>query len=334
MPKNDTIGALFFHMLDFFNAFCLRTNQNTRDESLPAMDYYLYNVNPMELQPVLTKTNPGLADSTFDRIDVADLTGKYGLLEIVRAFTPLLKPQENNLHATLVMLTQATPGDIEAFVEKDCKDHNISLRPKEQNSILRLVPMATAESCKDMEPWDAFHTAAHGGAGGQRYLEWTRTSTGKGKGQEYVSWKPTLAGTPTSADKGKGKEREDIATKTDFSDYSNMTVPGLYTRLEYLNKRLSPEMKAHLTDEEKVYLQRDTVETMARLRYQQELESRQADELEEQAKQGLAKALEEAQDEVEDGIVWDGDQDTDVDDGDERGEGPIKGLGWLLGYGN
>lgn len=332
MPKNDTIGALFFHMLDFFNAFCLRTNQNTRDESLPAMDYYLYNVNPMELQPVLTKTNPGLADSSFDRIDVADLTDKYGLLDIVRAFTPLLKPQEDNLHATLVMLTQATPEDIDTFVEKDCKDHNIGLRPKTQNSILRLVPIATAESCKDMEPWDAFHTAVHDGAGGQRYVEWTRTSggKGKGKGKEYVAWTPTLAGTPTPAGKGKEKEREDIATKTDFSDYSNMTVPGLYTRMEDLNKRLTPEMRAHLTDEEKVYLQRETVETMARLRYQQELESRQAHELEEQAKQGLARAL----DEELDGIDWDGDQDTDVDDGDEGGEGPIRGLGWLLGYGN
>lgn len=99
VPKNDTYGALFFHLLDHFTTFSTRLQQGT-------INFTLLTVDARKLPPALADSRKKHGLTRFDRIDVSNITDLcwVGLPDTLSLLGPLLKLPSENPHATLLSL--------------------------------------------------------------------------------------------------------------------------------------------------------------------------------------------------------------------------------------
>jgi len=99
LPKNDTYGALYFHLLEHFTTFSERLQR--RD-----LAFTLLTVDARKLPFALAESRNKHGLASFDRIDVSNITdrGWVGLPDTLSSLGRLLKSRTENPHATLLTL--------------------------------------------------------------------------------------------------------------------------------------------------------------------------------------------------------------------------------------
>jgi hypothetical protein len=144
VPKNDTYGALYFHIIPQLEEFSARLR--TKD-----LSFTFLSVDACVLERVLKDTISLHNITSFDRIDVSNITDLcwLGLHGTLNSVGQLLKSRDENPHAALISLFLNYHVDAELY--QPSSQVELMMRVLEA---IRLLPTKTPPPRGDFDPVD------------------------------------------------------------------------------------------------------------------------------------------------------------------------------------